>query len=77
MATKNKKLFKLNVMGLFKWESEAWTVKEIAVILGMVMIFIITIIIVLKIYAIPTFGTPMLINKIGMSLEKILKSRAP
>lgn len=76
MTTKNKKHFKLNVMGLFTWESEEWTVKEVRSILIMIMIFILLIIILLKFYAIPTFGTPMLINKIG-SIGKILKPRAP
>jgi hypothetical protein len=75
--SKNKKPFKLNVLGLLKWESEDWTVKEVAVILILVMIFIITIIIILKVYALPTLGTPMLINKAGIVLNKIIKSRAP
>jgi hypothetical protein len=78
MATsKNKKSFKLNVLGLLKWESEEWTVKEVALILILVMVFIITIIIVLKVYAIPTLSTPILIDKIGNGLQKIIKSRAP
>lgn len=79
MEAKHKKPFELNVLGLFKfsWESEAWTIKEVILILGMVMIFIITIIILLNVYAIPTLGTPILINKIGVGLRKILKSRAP
>lgn len=78
MATvKSKKSFKLNVLGLFKWESEEWTVKEVALIMGIVMVFIITVIIVLKIYAIPTLITPILFDKIVMALGKIIKPRAP
>lgn len=78
MATlKQKKPFKLNIMGLLKWESEEWTVKEVALILVLVMAFIITIIIMLKMYAIQTLSTPILINKIGNGLQKIIKSRAP
>lgn len=78
MATsKTRKSFKLNVLGLFKLESEEWTVKEVALIMGIVMVFIIAVIILLKIYAIPTLGTPMLMNRIGMGIGKIIKSRAP
>ncbi len=75
--SKNKKPFKLNALGLLKWESEDWTVKEVAAILIPIMIFIITIIIILKSYALPTLGTPMLINKASIFLNKIIKSRAP
>lgn len=74
---KTKKPFKLNVLGLFTWESEHWTVKEVALIMAIVMVFILAIITILKLYAIPTLGTPMLVNKIGTGLQKIIKSRAP
>ena len=78
MATlKTKKTLKLNVLGLFKWESEEWTVKEVAVILVLVMAFVIAIIIVLKVYAIPALGTPVLMDKIGTGISKITKSRSP
>jgi len=76
-TTKTKKPFKLNVLGLFTWESEDWTVKEVALIMAIVMVFILAIIIILKLYAIPTLGTPMLVNKIGSGIQKIIKSRAP
>jgi hypothetical protein len=74
---KNKKIFKLSVLGLFKWESEEYSYKEVAFILGLVMAFIIGIILLLKLYALPTLGTPVLINKAGIVLNKIFKSRAP
>ena len=77
LVSKNKKLFKLNVLGLIKWESEGWTVKEVAFILIIVMVFILAVIIALKIYAIPTMGTPVLINKFIAVVGKIIKSRAP
>jgi hypothetical protein len=50
-SPKTRKPFKLNVLGMFKWESEEWTVKEVAIIMGMIMVFLLPIIIVLKIYA--------------------------
>lgn len=74
---KTKKPFKLYVLGLFTWESEDWTVKEVALIMAIVMVFILMIITILKMYAIPTLGTPMLVNKIGSGIQKIIKSRAP
>ena len=74
---KTKKPIKLSVMGLFKWESEEWTIQEVALIMGIVMVFILSVIIVLKVYAIPTLGAPMIINKIGTGIGKIIKSRAP
>ena len=73
---KTKKPFKLNVLGLFKWESENWTINEIVLILTMVMVFILVIIILLKVYAIPTLGTPAVINKIATGIQKLIKPRA-
>lgn len=78
MATvKTKKPFKLNVLGLFTWESEDWTVKEVALIMVIVMVFILGIITLLKLYAIPTLGAQVLVNKIGTGIQKIIKSRSP
>jgi hypothetical protein len=74
---KTKKPFKLNVLGLFKWESENWTVKEVACILAMIMAFILLLIILLKVYAIPTLTGPPLLGKIGFAIRKILHSRSP
>lgn len=76
-TTKPKKPFKLNVLGLFKWESEEWTVKEVAIILAMVMAFILIMVLLLKLYAVPALGTPMAVSKVGIWLGKITKSRAP
>jgi hypothetical protein len=77
MANRTKKPFKLNVLGLFKWESENWTVKEIALILAMIMVFILVIIILLKVYAIPTLTAPPLLDKVSVAVRKIFNSRAP
>jgi hypothetical protein len=74
---KPKKPFKLNVLGLFKWESEDWTVNEIALILTMVMAFTLLMVIILKLYVIPAIGTPTVINKATTLIQKITKSRSP
>jgi hypothetical protein len=74
---KTKKPFKLNVLGLFTWESENWTVKEVACILAMIMAFILLLIILLKVYAIPTLTAPTILGKIGFAIRKILHSRSP
>lgn len=76
MATKNKSSFKFKIPGLFEFESEECSIKQMLLI-AMIMAFIITIISLLKNYAIPTLGTTILINKVGSSLGKFLKSRAP
>lgn len=76
MATKNKNPFRFKILGLFEFESEKCTI-NVVLIIALIMAFILTVIIVLQSYAIPTLGTPMLINKIGVGLGKILKSRAP
>lgn len=78
MATaKPKKLFKLSIPGLFKWESEGWTVGEVALIMGMIMIFILAIIILLKMYALPALGGTAVAGQIGIGITKIFKSRSP
>jgi hypothetical protein len=77
MANKPKKPFKLNVLGLFKWESENWTVKEVALILAMIMGFILLMIIMLKIYAMPALTAPPLLDKINEAVRKIFNSRGP
>jgi hypothetical protein len=77
METTPKKPFKLTVPGLFKWETEEWTVKETALILGMVMLFIVVLIILLKIYVIPTWAGSVAIKQVGIGIAKISKSRSP
>jgi polyferredoxin len=77
MANRIKKPFKLNVLGLFKWESENWTVKEVALILAMIMAFILILIILLKVYAIPTLTASPILGKIGFAVRKFLGSRSP
>ena len=74
---KTKKPFKLNVLGLFTLESEDWTFKEVALIMLIVMIFILGIITLLKLYAIPALGTNVVVNKISTGIQKIIKSRSP
>src|SRR5882724_509491 len=68
------KPFELNVLGLFRWKTENWTVAEIRSIMAMVMIFIIIIIVTLKIYALQAFGTlgaPAFVNKAGTVIKKV------
>lgn len=77
MANRTKKPFKIKVLGLFTWESENWTVKEVALILAMIMVFILVIIILLKVYAIPTLTGPPILGKIGFAIKKILGARSP
>jgi hypothetical protein len=77
MANRTKKPFKINVLGLFTWESENWTVKEVAFILAMIMAFILLLVILLKVYAIPTLTAPPILGKIGFAIRKILGARSP
>ena len=77
MANRTKKPFKIKVLGLFTWESENWTVKEVALILAMIMAFILVIIILLKVYAIPTLTASPILGKIGFAIRKMLGSRSP
>jgi hypothetical protein len=82
MKTSTKKPFKLNVLGLFNLEAEDWTVAELAAILGMIMLFVLLVIILLKIYAIPILGTGSALKKAIVVLSKlknanIFKSRSP
>lgn len=78
MATsKPKKRFKIIIPGLIKWESEEWTIKEVALIMGMVMIFIIVVIVLLGVYVIPAWGGSVALHQIGIGMTKIFKSRAP
>jgi hypothetical protein len=77
MATTSKKPFKLTIPGLFKWESEGWTLQETALILGMVMVFIIILILLLKIYVLPVWGGSVTIKQLGLGIAKIFKARSP
>ena len=74
---KKKKPFKLNVMGLFNMECEDYTVIQTALLLTLIMAFVMGIIIVLKVYAVPLLGVPMAGNRIMSLIEKIRKPRAP
>lgn len=74
---KKKKPFKLKVMGLFNLESEDYTVGETALLLSLVMIFLIVMVIVLKMYALPVLGIPMAGSGVAAWVDKIRKPRAP
>ena len=74
---KKKKPFKLKVMGFFNWESEDYTVGETALLLCLVMVFVIAMVIVLKIYALPVLGIPMTGSGVEALIEKVKKPRAP
>jgi hypothetical protein len=50
--TRNKP-FKLKVLGIVYLEAENWSVTELAVILGMVMVFVSAVIILLRIEVLP------------------------
>lgn len=78
MPTKSpKKSFKLNIPGLFKWESEEWTVKEIAIIIGMAMIFILILVGLLRLFIIPAWCGGIAIKQVSAGIMKIYKSRSP
>ncbi len=76
MKKGDKKYLKVSIRGLFKWESKEWTVLEMALIMGMIMIFILVIIILLKEYAIDALAVALL-NDIGIHIGKFYKSRSP
>jgi len=76
MANRAKKLCKLNFLGL-KLEFENWTVKEVTFILAMIMAFILLLVILLKVYAIPTLTAPPILDKIGFAIRKIIGARSP
>lgn len=76
MKTKNKNSFRFKILGLLEYESEETSIVQVLII-AMIMAFIITIIVLLQSYEIPTIDTHMLINKLGNGIGKILKSRSP
>lgn len=77
VTSKPRKPFKFQIPGLIKWESVEWTVKEVALIMGLIMIFIIVVIILLKVYVLPAWGGSVALNQIGIGLTKLFKSRSP
>jgi hypothetical protein len=78
MATaKNKKVIKLNIPGIYKWESEDCSVKEAIIVMVIAMILIIILAIVLKEVALPLFMGSSLIKNVFFLIAKLKKSRAP
>jgi len=71
-----KKPFKLSVFGFFKLETENMTIKEILLILAMVMVFVVTIIFLLKVYVLPALAVSGIVNRIGLLIQ-LFKTRAP
>ncbi len=71
-----KKPFKLNVLGVFRLETENMNLIEIILILMLVMSFVIAIVILLKVYALPALSAPGIMNKLGTFIQ-FFKSRAP
>ena len=66
MQTPVDKPFKLNIMGLIILEGQNWTAKELLFIIGVIMLFVLLIVVVLNVYAIPVYG-------IGITIKKIVK----
>ncbi len=75
----NTEPFKLNVLNLFTIQApvKKITVTQMILLIGVIMLFIIAMIIILKWYAIPALGGPVAINKIGIGIGKLFKSRSP
>lgn len=71
-----KKPFKLNVLGIFRLETENMNLLEIILIMIVVMGFVIIIIILLKAYALPALGLTGIIKKVGSSIQ-LFQSKAP
>ena len=70
MQTPVDKPFKLNIMGLIILEGQNWTAKELLFIIGVIMLFVLLIVVVLNVYAIPVYG-------IGITIKKIVKRLSP
>ena len=70
MQTSVDKPFKLNIMGLIILEGQNWTAKELLFIIGVIMLFVLLIVVVLNVYAIPVYG-------IGITIKKIVKRLSP
>jgi hypothetical protein len=71
-----KKPFKLNVLGIFRLETENMNLIEILLIMIVVMGFVITIVILLKTYALPALVVPGIIKKVGTVIQ-LIRYRAP
>ena len=71
-----KKPFKLNVLGIFRLETENMNLIEILLIMIVVMGFVIAIVILLKTYALPALVVPGIIKKVGTVIQ-LIRSRAP
>jgi hypothetical protein len=71
-----KKLIKLNILGVFRLETENMNLMEIILILVTVMTFVIIFIFLSKIYVLPVLSAPGIMNKM-CSLIQLFKSRLP
>ena len=76
MKEEIKKPLKLNVMGLFSLETENHKLWELLLIILIVMAFVLAVLFILKMYAIPVLGVPGIVKQAGV-LIKALKSRSP
>ena len=74
MATSTKKNIKIRILGLIILESENWTFREFLIIMITSMIFVLLVIVILKLYAIPAWGVSLSIKKSGMILSKLRDS---
>jgi len=71
-----KKPFKLNVLGIFRLETENMNLIEILLIMMVVMGFVIAILILLKTYALSALILPDIIKKAGAAIQ-LIRGRAP
>lgn len=75
MKTK-KRPFKLNILGIFRLETENMFLWEILLVIALVMIFVITAIILLKTYVLPVLSVHGIITKLCSAIESA-KTRSP
>ncbi len=82
MATSPQKSFKINIMGLIILEGQNCTARELLLVISAVMLFVLSVIIVLKVYVLPVYGIGLTIKKAGILFVKLknagsLKSGSP
>ena len=76
MKEEIKKPMKINVMGLFSLETDNHKLWELLLIMLIVMAFVLLVLFILKMYAIPVLDVPGIVKQTGL-LIKALKSRSP
>ena len=81
MTTNNNtpESFKLNVLGLFTIQApvKKITIAQIILIMVLIMAFIITIVWLLKLYAIPALSGTATIGQLKGTITNMIKSRSP